>query len=245
MDIRLALMAGIDIPVPECQLIVHQPSIQEIAFIGEETFWLGRATLCVNASMYLDEDDDDKDVQTNSTNFQIFMMIMKEPETAEKRKAVEQVLCLLLPDYRCFFTPRALVLQGPQGNITIDDNNFDALQDTIKAIFCDVSGPQDQSSFNPANEKAREIAKKLMKGRQRVAAQNGSANASIFSQYLSSLTIGTSSMTLQDLLQLTMYQLYDLVERYSLYIGWDLDIRIRLAGGKPDSHPDNWMKNIH
>ena len=46
-------------------------------------------------------------------------------------------------------------------------------------------------------------------------------------------------------MDLTMFQLYDLIERYMLYINWDMDIRVRLAGGKPDSHPDNWMKNIH
>jgi len=52
-------------------------------------------------------------------------------------------------------------------------------------------------------------------------------------------------MSLQDCLNLTMYQLFDLIERYSLYVNWDLDIKSRLAGGKPDSKPDNWMKNIH
>jgi hypothetical protein len=46
-------------------------------------------------------------------------------------------------------------------------------------------------------------------------------------------------------MDLTMFQLYDLVERYMLYINWDMDIRSGLAGGKPDSKPDNWMKNIH
>ncbi|MBP3801528.1 MAG: hypothetical protein J6I85_05870 [Clostridia bacterium] len=84
-----------------------------------------------------------------------------------------------------------------------------------------------------------------MRGRQRVAEQNGSAQTSIFSQYLSILTIGLSSMGLNDLLNLTMYQLYDLFERYMLYTNWDIDLRARLAGAKPDSQPDNWMKNIH
>ena len=37
----------------------------------------------------------------------------------------------------------------------------------------------------------------------------------------------------------------DLVERYMLYLNWDMDIRSRLAGAKPDSQPENWMKNIH
>jgi hypothetical protein len=52
-------------------------------------------------------------------------------------------------------------------------------------------------------------------------------------------------MPLSEAMNLTMYQLYDLVERYTLYLNWDLDIRTRLAGGKPDSKPDDWMKNIH
>ena len=54
-------------------------------------------------------------------------------------------------------------------------------------------------------QKAKEIADKLMKGRKRVAELNGSANASIFSQYLSILTVGLHSMSLQDLISCTMY----------------------------------------
>ena len=84
-----------------------------------------------------------------------------------------------------------------------------------------------------------------MRGRQRVAEQKGENNASIFSQYVSTLTIGLSSMSLKDAMDLTIFQLYDLVERYMLYVNWDMDIKSRLAGGKPDSQPDNWMKNIH
>jgi hypothetical protein len=52
-------------------------------------------------------------------------------------------------------------------------------------------------------------------------------------------------MSLKDLCELTMYQMYDLVERYTLYLNWDLDVRSRLAGGKPDKPAENWMKNIH
>lgn len=52
-------------------------------------------------------------------------------------------------------------------------------------------------------------------------------------------------MSLKDCLNLTLYQLLDLVERYSLYTDWDIDIRSRLAGASPDGQPENWMKNIH
>ena len=143
------------------------------------------------------------------------------------------------------FSPRSLIFQKESEMITIDESNFDFLQKAMRIIFCAKDGPMDQQAFNPANAKAKEIAEKLMKGRQRVAEQNGATNLSVFSQYLSILTIGLGSMSLQNLLNLTMYQLYDLFERYMLYTNWDIDIRARLAGAKPDSQPDNWMKNIH
>ena len=84
-----------------------------------------------------------------------------------------------------------------------------------------------------------------MRGRQRVAELKGENDVSIFSQYLSTLTVGLNSMSLEDCMNLTMYQLYDLIERYSLYINWDIDIRGRLAGAKSDKKVENWMKNIH
>ncbi len=241
MDLRLALMCGSVIPVPECELVLHQPSIKEISMIGEKDFFLGAQCLCINKSMFEGKDD-----LANTTNFQIFMTIISHPTEIEKKRAVQQVLTLLFPDYRTIFTPRSIIFQrdGEQPH-TLDETNFVPVQELFKQVFCQTTGPMDQQAFNPANDKAREIAQKLMRGRERVAAQKGDSNASILSQYISMLTIGLQSMSLQDLMELTMFQLYDLVERYQLYVAWDLDIKTKLAGGKPDSQPDNWMKNIH
>ena len=241
MDTRLALMCGIDYPVPECQLVIHQPKISEIAYIGEADFFTGIQCLCLNKSMFVK----DESLLANTNNFQIFMTIMSEKETADKKFAVQQVCTLLFPKYKVLMTPRTVLLNGEGGSIQIDEQNFEYLQEAITNICCLKTGPMDQHSFNPANQKAREIAEKLMRGRQRVAAEKGTNNTSIFSQYLSMLTVGLGSMSLQDTMNLTMFQLYDLVERYMLYINWDMDVRCRLAGGKPEGQPDNWMKNIH
>ena len=241
MDKRLALMCGTDIPVPECQLVIHQPRIKEIALIGESDFFTGIQCLCLNKSMFVK----DESLLANTNNFQIFMTIMSEKEAADKKFAVQQVCTLLFPKHRVLFTPRSVLLSGDQQQIMIDETNFEYLQAALTDICCLKTGPMDQQSFNPANDKAKEIAEKLMRGRQRVAAQKGENNISIFSQYLSILTVGLGSMSLQDTMDLTMFQLYDLVERYMLYINWDMDVRCRLAGGKPENQPDNWMKNIH
>lgn len=241
MDIRLALMAGTDIPIPELQLTLHQPTIKEISFIGETDFFIGVQCLCLHKTMFI-KDKDDLDT---ITNFQIFMMIMNGKETIDKKNSVLQIFQLVCPTYNILVTPMSLVFQKEDQTITVDDSNFEVLQITLREIFCAKNGPMDQQAFNPANDKAREIAEKLMRGRERVAAQKGGENSSIFGKYLSILTVGLSSMSLSDLINLTMFQLYDLIERYTLFMNWDLDVRTRLAGGKPDSQPDNWMKNIH
>ena len=233
-------MCGTDYPVPECQLVIHQPTIKEIAYIGEADFFSGIQCLCLNKSMFVK----DESLLRDTNNFQIFMTIMSEKEAADKKIAVQQVFTLIFPKHKVMITPRSVLVTGEGMTVQIDENNFEQLQAALTAICCLRTGPMDQQSFNPANAKAREIAEKLMRGRQRVAAEKGQNNISIFSQYLSMLTIGLH-IPLQELMNLTMFQLYDLVERYMLYINWDMDIRARLAGAKPESQPDNWMKNIH
>lgn len=240
MDYRLALLSGIDIPIPECQLTIHPPSIKEIALIGDKDFFIGVQCLCLYKSMFVE----DKTGLSNVNNFQIFMMIMREKEAKDKKEATQKVLMLLFPEYKILFTPNSLLLQKESETIIIDVNNFELLQEVLRQVFCMKNAPMDQTAFNPQGEKAREIAQKLQKGRDRIAAERNDQNSSIFTQYISTLSVGLR-LPLQSMIELTMFQLYDLLERYMLWVNWDLDVRTRLAGGKPDDKPDNWMKNIH
>ena len=234
-------MCGSDIPIPECQVTVHQPSIQEISMIGEKVYFTGAQCLSLHKEMFIE----DKNLLSQINNFQIFMTILQEKKAADKKEAVQQTLSLLFPKKQILFTPNSLLLnEKEQPPIIIDVNNFENLQEILRHIFCVTIGPMDQQAFNPGGDKAREIAKKLQRGRERIAAEKGSSNASTLSQYLSILAVGLQQ-PIESMINLTMFQLYDLVERYHLWIAWDLDVRSRLAGGTPDSKPDNWMKNIH
>ena len=240
-DIGLALMAGVQIPIPELQLTLTQPRIRDIAFIGDQVFFLGVQSLTLNKSMIAQGET----LLANTNNFQIFMMVMSEKEAIDKKQAVIQLLQLIVPDYTVSFLPRSLILIKDSQTITIDESNFDLFQDYIKQIFCINNSPMNTQNFNPQSEKAKEIADKLMRARQRVQAQKHEGEGSIFAQYVSVLSVGLGSMSVEDCLNLTMFQLFDLVERYMLWVNWDLDIKSRLAGGQPESKPDNWMKNIH
>ena len=239
-DYRLGLMTGIDLPIPELQLIIHQPTIKEISMVGEKDFFIGIQMLSIDKNTCIE----DEEMLQQTNNFQIFMTMLNEGQMADKKTCVEQVLALLLPDAKVIFTPRAILINQGESEVMIDEGNFEFLQSFIAKSFC-LKG-SGQEKFNPANDKAAEIARKLMKARQRVSELKANENSgSMFAQYLSTLTVGIGSMSLKDCMELTMYQLYDLIERYSLYINWDIDIRSRMAGAKGDKPLENWMKNIH
>ena len=72
MDTRLALMCGVEYPIPELQIAIHQPRVKEIAYIGESDFFSGIQCLCLNKSMFVK----DESVLGDTNNFQIFMTIM-------------------------------------------------------------------------------------------------------------------------------------------------------------------------
>lgn len=241
MDYRLALMAGTDIPIPECKVVLHQPTIKEIAMIGEKNFFTGISCLSIRKEGFIK----DRSLLSQTSDFQIFMMVMEDESMQEKKQDVISVLTVLFPDYKVIFTPRTIVLKKEKETFNIDESNFKALQLMLEQVFCLVD--TGQSYYNPANELARKIADKLMDGRRRVMAQNSAeANgASSFVQYLSILTVGLGSMSLQECLGLTMYQLYDLIERFNLFVNWDIDLRARLAGAKPENQAEDWMKVIH
>lgn len=242
----LALWTGVEVPVPELAITMHQPSIEEIAYAGEAAYSHGSTLLCINKNSFEKGEDNSNTFLENASNFNIFMEVINDARMADRKKDVITTLTLLFPNYKAMFTPRGLVLLRKEDNqsIMIDENNFDVLQEYIKDVTCYRENENDD--YNPQDDKAREIAEKLKRGRARVAAQKAAENktASALTQYVSALMVGTH-MSYQDIKHLTVYGLYDLLERMRLFTEWDIDIRAKLAGASGDKEVENWMKNIH
>ncbi len=249
---KLQLMTGVDIPIIELGANIHQPTIKEISYLGELTYFTSIQFLCFNrATMSASTEQDNSNLETLN-NFQIFMMLIRDPRLPDRTQKLLDVLSLLtilFPNYKCQFLPSSIYfinIKDKEDFFVIDETNFDAFRDVlteISAVNNSISGQN--GLYNPRSKKAAEIAAKMLHNRSRIAKQKGQSADGTLSRYVSILTVGLSSMSLNDCLNLTIYQLYDLLERYGLYMGWDLDIRSRLAGGKPDDKPDDWMKDIH
>lgn len=244
----IQLISGIDIPILELQTSIHQPSIKEISFIGETTYFLVLQLFSINKDMVIASNPQGASGLKSLSNFEIFMMLIRDPQMASKQQDILAVLSILFPDYTPQLLPRSIFCKSnsKEHSFTLDENTYDSFRTVVAQIGClDNSISGQNGGFNPRGKKAAEIAAKLMRGRQR-SAKGGSKNTGgILARYVSILTIAIPSMSLNDCLNLTIFQLYDLMERYSLHLNWDIDMRSRLAGAKPDKEPDDWMKNLH
>lgn len=248
----LSLISGVDIPIPELGLILHQPRIKEISLLDNElSYFLTLQLIGFDKRILMAQTQEDNFRLSAMNDFDIFMTLITDPkaENSSKRQIdLLNVLTIMFPGYVPQLLPRSIYMNNPttKHNVTIDENNFTALKNVIEAVGgLHNKGAGENGSFNPKGKRAAEIAAKLMKGRSRVAAQKNESSGGVLARYVSVLTIGLYSMSLEDCLNLTVCQLYDLVERFSLYINWDLDIRSRLAGASPDDKPEDWMKDIH
>ena len=248
---NLMLMTGIDVPIPALEIAIHQPTIKEISYMGELEYFSTLQFLCFDKNVIMAANPKGASSLAAMNNFQIFMTLLTQvggDNPSAKINDLQSVFTLLLPNYTMQMLPTGLFFNNSQSkhNFTINETNFDLFRDVINKVagISNATGGAN-AGFNPRSKKAAEIAAKLMKGRQKVAQARGEKSEGVLARYVSILTIGSGSMSLHECLNLTVYQLYDLMERYGLYVGWDLDIRSRLAGGKPDSKPDDWMKDLH
>ena len=207
-DIDLALFTGVDIPIPSCQLIIHQPSIEEISMVGEKDFLSGVQTLCIDKDQF----KQDKENLSNTTNFQIFMTIMQEKEAKEIKSNVLDALSLIIPNGKISVTPRALLLNLNEANIIIDEGNFEDFQNILRQVFCLKKKEDD---FNPANAAAARIAEKMKKAKARIAHIKGEDVGSIYARYVSALAVGLK-MSVKVLNSYTIYQINDQLERFGL-----------------------------
>lgn len=242
-DIQLALMVGNPIPLSELQLVIHSPTIKDIAFMGESQFFMAMNYLCIDKHGLTQ----DETVLSNLSNFQILVKVLEQPESKDKKQAVHTLLSLLFPDSQVIMMPKSFNIITNEQVVMIDDSNFDIFQGVIRQVLCADSLFQGKNIvYNPASERAKEIADKLHRSRLKIAKQKAAKEegASILTRYLSILRIGPR-IPLTESIEYNLFQIFDQVERYNAYVEWDTDLQVRLAGGKPDKQVETWMRNLY
>ena len=244
----LTLISGIDVPIPEIGVNIHQPTIREIAYIGEKSFYEAAQTIIIQKEDFINRleniTQEDKTALSQMSNFEIFLKLVEANPLSSTK--VQMLLSLLFPDFNSSIEERFIFLVNPkeQKNILINDSNFEILQEIITTILCLQSG-NTKEEFNPQGDRAREIAEKIKRGRERAARLKGEKRqqSSFLSKYISSLGIGTNTLNIHNVLDLTLYQLLNQLERYGLYTQYNISIQAKMAGAK-DVEDVDWLKDI-
>lgn len=247
---RLTLISGVDIVIPELKTSLHQPTIKEIAYVGEKDFYEAAEILTVDKEKFVPRleniPEEDKNVLLQMSNFELFLKLTNMK--AETTIKIYSLLALLFPQHSIQIEDRFifLVKQNEKTAITtiVDENNFDILQKVVITTLCLDIG-KGEEEFNPAGVKAREIAEKIKRGREKAAklkGENGKQSSSILSKYISSLGIGTNTLNIKDILGLTLYQFFNQLERYDLFTKYNISIQARMAGAK-DVEDIDWLQD--
>jgi hypothetical protein len=102
------------------------------------------------------------------------------------------------------------------------------------------------TNFNPSGSMAQRIADKLKKRHEQLAQINGDVGKEIrvFSRYVSILSVGVKK-SFEELMNYTVFQLYDEFQRFTLKMQYDMYIKAKLAGAKNLKDVEDWTKDIH
>lgn len=237
---EILLLSGNDIPFFSAKINVHQPTIKEISFIGEENFFTGCQLLNFSKEILSKED---KNHLSEIDDFDILMSIINSKEAAMQKIAVFMALALFFPEHTINIDDNGIVFEKDGSKSYLNKDNFNEFREIISSIYS-IKGSKEQE-FNPANEAARKIAEKLKKGREMVAKAKGKDKKySLLSLYVSVLSIGLK-LDINTLLNYTFYQLQDQFKRFQMYQAFDINVKARLAGATDLDEVENWMEPFH
>ena len=248
MKNELLLLAGSDIPFPEAQVTIHQPTLKEIGYIGEKAFFMGCGFLDFSKNLL---NQSDKTRLANYDDFDILMSIIIDKNVAVKNtvESAMSVLSLIFPLYEVEVRKDkvAIILKKDNKEFEINKKNYPIFKDIVINMFNLKGAEAAADKYNPQGTMAAKIAEKLKKRHEQLSKLKENINPdkdiAILSRYASILAIGLQK-DLNDLMQYTVYQLYDEFQRFQLKVQWDAYIQARMAGAKDLDEVDNWMIDL-
>lgn len=239
-------ITGEDVAMQECGVILHQPTIKEILQTGEDNFLLA-VQFFTESETYINQLRQGNFELIDVPDFQILLvMYMNDPEL---QKVLNTFFDLVFPLYNVVFTENSIDFKNEddivRGRVT--PFNFSEMQNTLKQLF--VPYTQQKEDYNPANEAAEEIARKIKEGKARINQQNEEkeGSQSLFASFCSILSIGLH-LDINVLLSYTPFQLFDSYMRFDRKEVEDRYIKMAttpFADVSSLEQPDSWVSNFY
>ena len=167
----------------------------------------------------------------------------------KSKSCMKSVLALLFPDYTINFLPTSIMFTKDKGQFLIDKDTFEIFKEIINDIFMlsEVFGGSPQKKYNPGGPQARALVQKFKKRQQKLNKMktgNQKHKVEILSRYISILAVGEKK-DMNSLLNYTIPQLFDEVQRFRRREDFETYKQLKLAGAKDVEQVKNWMGDLH
>lgn len=240
------LMSGEDIPLTSSNIIVHHPTIQEIVnvFLYENSFLTGFEFLFFSKDKLGKQE---QQMLSALSDFEVLLTLLSIEQEQQNFPMKLQLDCLkkffslLFKHYDTIeYKKEDIILNKDNHVYIIDEQIFSILKNVIKQMF--PFKTKEGMDFNPQSERARQIAEKIKKGREKIAKQRQEQGEtdSLFERYISILSVGLQ-IPIKNLFQCTIFQILNMFERYEKKEVYDVHLKAQLAGATGMKEVDHWM----
>ena len=243
-------LSGQQIEVPNANIFIVQPTINQIVSFGEDNFLIAINLLVKTENLTKQLKEGNSGLELYS-DFQLLMIVLREDPSV--RQMVQDLFELIFPDYSIQITELGInfLIQNKESEQNsfvgqIHAYNFDDFKILLSDLFT-VHGDKDteEREFNPANDAAAKIAKKLQRGREQRAQARGPQ--SLFGIYCSVLSIGLG-MDINIFYNYTPFQLFDAYNRYFAKVQSDFYMRVSTMPFMDVSsmdQPKEWSRHLY
>ena len=243
-DIALYL-SGQPVPIQACNIVAVQPTIKQIVAFKESDFLLA-ANFLGMPETHIEKIREDNEKLNEFTDYQIYIALIRQD--GNLNKCVMNFFELVFPDYEIEIDNDISFIKDGHRLGMINPFNYEDFKFTIKSLF--LSSKVGGQEYNPANEKAAELAKKFKKAHEKISNMKKSSDmekATLFGTYTSVLSVGMN-LDINILYNYTPFQLYNLFSRYWKKINSDFYQKVSTTPMMDVSkmeEPDDWSANIY
>lgn len=244
------LLSGMPIAVPGVNVAVSQPKVKDICAFGEDDFFFA-TQFFLNADKVIIPIKEGNPQLAMLDTFQLLLIVIQDDK--EVREAIESLFCLIFPDYNVEFLPGMIQFKTKDEDRIVGRLNsfaFESFQSVLQDCFVPIVSKDKEIEYNPANERAAEIAAKLKRGNEIRAKQQAEQQGdigSMFANYTSVLSVGLG-MDINILYNYTPFQLFDAYKRYQVKQAYDLYQKVAttpMMDTSKTTEPDSWFDNLY
>lgn len=246
-DVSLYL-SGQQIPIPNCNIAITQPTIKQIVVFGEDYFFQS-VQILTQPELIANQVREDNPQLAMLSDFQLLLIILKQDRSL--LNCIKDFLELSFSNYQIEIKDSAIEFSMEEQLVgVVNPFNFTFFQIVIDNLF-NLHMGEDKEEYKPVDDKAAEIAAKLKRGREKVADLKNSnkdkKDSSLFGTLISTLSIGMQ-MDIRIFFEYTPFQLYDSFNRFNSKEENDFYKKIistPLMDASAMDEPEPWKRDLY